>query len=198
MISLIVEFAPVVSAISALGLFVIAVKQVPNFFKQLDAQHEQVEAQAKLQGERFIQEIKWETFRAVLKFEHDPVIVEKFNVLLKSNSGNDKERDYTTLSDNQEARFAARCILNYFDTLAIGVEHKFYIEDIIKDHFEPIVLKLVCDAFLLRKDGSVGEGENRMTWKSATPVAPSTHFHHLLEMYKRWYPDPEVETHFKG
>jgi hypothetical protein len=75
----------------------------------------------------------WRTLEACERYERDPTLTKICESLRDA-------RDEGELGKNPRPfRLEASTLLNYCDGIAIGVEQKFYVERIVKDHLEPII-----------------------------------------------------------
>ena len=82
-------------------------------------------------------EAKWRTTQACEKFDSDPILT----VAAK----NIRNRMHNEHYSGQDVYNDCAVLLNYFDSLAIGVEQGLYYEDIVRDHYETVVVGLYDD-----------------------------------------------------
>ncbi len=121
--------------ITALATGVVAIAawiQLPLISKQVAALAAQIAASraAEANAERRMRE--WETLKARPRYDFDPVIDGTTQRIWEaSNNG----KDYTLPGVNSRDIV---CLLNYLDGLAVGIEQKLYMEEIVRDHLGPI------------------------------------------------------------
>lgn len=181
---------------ATIGLLYVGWKNIPILLNQLRVQAEVLHQDAVHRKAQFDQQKMWETVRACQKFTTDAQIQGYFELIQSANKGTLNDRDFTELNQNPSVVMAARKLLNYFDTLAIGVKENIYIEDVIKHHFEEVVLRMVYEAFILGISGTIPDAN--ISWKVRAPVASPAEYKELVEMYERWYPAraPSPAPHF--
>ncbi len=94
-------------------------------------------------------------------------------------------RDLGVLSYTSANRADATTILNYLDAIATGIAQKLYIEELARDHLEPIA-KAHVEQYLSAAAPQLGI--NRANYKA------------LLEMVKRWSEQPpeQLKTLFQS
>jgi hypothetical protein len=156
-----------VVAITSIALVVIAASQLPLLVSQLKAQGNQM----RIEYER---ERKWATVKACDRYSDDPII---FAVARRIWDVSQQGTDYTDLGKID--RFDIAVLLNYLEGMAVGVTQGIYIEDIIKDHFMPVIDKAVR-VFL--------KGESGASWKAKEALLPKEAFPRLLTMHTKWFP----------
>lgn len=88
------------------------------------------------------QKKKWASIAACERYDSDPILDEATKVIWN------KRQSPTDYSNVKEYEREVIILLNYLDSLAIGVEQKLYFETIIRDHMEPIINHAV-EKFLL-------------------------------------------------
>ncbi|MCI0564363.1 MAG: hypothetical protein MN733_38310 [Nitrososphaera sp.] len=215
----VVQFAQIGGALASVGLLLVAIWKLPEFSeqqklhthqlelqtRQLELQIEQqklqtrqLELQTELQRDRFDQEKKWETTKICQKFSIDPEITGCLRTIAQhvTESGHGAHRDYSDVANHADSRIAARLLLNYFDSIAIGVEQGFYIEDIVADQFKDVVLKMLYEVYVQGTNGS----HRGLSWTATKRelIAPDGHFEALRKLYTRWYPvTPPRSTSYK-
>jgi hypothetical protein len=147
-----------VSAITAIGLLIVAAWQLPLISKQI-----------RIQGER---ERKWATVRACDRYSSDPLLHEVAKRVWDVSA---KGTDYTD-TDRIDVHDVI-IMMNYFEVLAIGVRQDLYIEAIVRDFHESIVDKMV-KVFL--------RGESGPNWKVNEPRFRSDQFSVLRGLHEEW------------
>lgn len=85
---------------------------------------------------------KWETVRACNRYDTDPVLFQCSKTIRSFTNG--KNYDLTTV---QPALQEVRTILNYFESLAVGVKQGIYVKDIVYDHLHEVI-DLSVDCFM--------------------------------------------------
>lgn len=68
-------------------------------------------------------------------------------------------------------------LLNYFDSLAIGVKQEILIESLVYDYLHH-PLKKAVEGLILAKPST--------EWKVTTKHCPDCGYEHLIELYERW------------
>jgi hypothetical protein len=75
----------------------------------------------------------WETLKACEKYDTDPVLTESLKILRDArNSG-----DLLKFPKNYSLEMIT--ILNFLEGIIIGIEQRFYNEDVVYDHLKPII-----------------------------------------------------------
>lgn len=75
----------------------------------------------------------WETLKACEKYDTDPVLMAALQILRDARNSGELTSKPKTYS------LEMITILNYFEGIVIGIEQRFYNEDIVYDHLKPII-----------------------------------------------------------
>jgi hypothetical protein len=86
---------------------------------------------------------KWETVRACNKYITDPVLYDCAGKVRQASQGSDY-----SLAAMRPVLQEIRAIINYFDSLAIGVAQGVYVDKIVEDNLS-LVIEFAVDKFLL-------------------------------------------------
>ena len=120
---------------------------------------------------------QWETVKIFHQYDTDPILFECAKSIRVLSKGADYGR--ITLDPVMQE---VRNILNYFDSLAVGVTQGVYIEEIIRDNLEPVIC-LAVDNFVT--DSFAGKDV----------VA---NLNNLTAMRNRWKPpEPQAQSYFR-
>ena len=116
-----------------------------------------------------IQKVAW-TLQSVNRYESDQSINDAANAVTKHIS------KQATFDDNIEFELAAKTVLNFLDSIAIGIQQKLYDEDTAKEYLINIVRHQVDDLLIPKLGGSYVKQE---------------FYPHLLHIYGKWcHPEP--------
>jgi hypothetical protein len=168
--------ASMIQALAAVAILIIGAKQLKKVSDQLRFQGEQIKFQSeqlKIQGER---EKKWATIRACERYDFDPTINAYTAAVFR------KTKDGTDYTDAKQTFYEVIGLLNYLESLAIGVFQGVYNERIVYDHFEDIIFKAV-KALIKGESGTKGGWE----WVASSPVVKEESFVQLVKLYNKWY-----------
>jgi hypothetical protein len=124
--------------VSAVAAFVTASMTVVIAIVGL-RQLRKITEQTRIAGEN---QKKWASIAACERYDSDPVIEEATKFIWQNRNG---PNDYSNISEYKREVIV---LLNYLDSLAIGIGQKMYFEDIIRDHMEPII-KHAVENFVL-------------------------------------------------
>jgi hypothetical protein len=117
---------------------------------------------------------KWSTVRACTSYTTDPILFECARKIRDASKG----KDYS-ITNIQPVMQEVRAVLNYLDSLAVGVAQKIYSEAIIRDNLEFVIVSAV-DNFCTD------------SYKEELKLEG---FEHLIAMRNRWKPKEQI--HFK-
>jgi hypothetical protein len=161
--SVIQLIAGVVTALATVWLAVLGIWQLA-----------QISEHMRVQGER---EKKWATIKACERYDSEPSINQYARKIWEeSKSGTDYVNVDNILHD-------IIGLMNYLDSLAIGVDQGVYNEQIVKDHMKSSIYKSV-KAFIKGESGEV----DGIAWKAAKPLVDAKGFPCLLKLYDKWFP----------
>jgi hypothetical protein len=133
--------------------------------------------------ERFRSEVKWRTEKA---YENYRICETLTTATKRVFEASNKGTDYSKIEFNHDIA----TIVNYLESLSIGIEQKIYNEDMLKDYFKESVYKCT-KVFLLGEDGDV----NGRSWKSKKPVIIDPKEQpHLIKLFNRWYPTSKYKV----
>lgn len=187
----------IISSFAAIGTIIAAVvalyklgkifDQVENSRKQIEIsvvqtqalleQNKLIHEQSKIQLER---EIKWKTERAYEQYKTETFKVITENIFKSSNCGT----DYTKIEFNHDIV----CLVNYLESIAVGIFQGIYNEKMMNDFLKESIYKSV-KVFLL---GESGEVYGR-TWKANKVLIKPCEQPFLMKLYHEWYPkEPRV------
>jgi hypothetical protein len=96
----------------------------------------EIASQTKIQGDR---ERQWQTIAACQRYLTDPVLIEAKRKILVARGYGTKSRVDDPQSITQEAIF----ILNYLDSITIGVRQGVYMKEIVKDNLQSVIVDAV-------------------------------------------------------
>jgi hypothetical protein len=186
-----------ISSLAAAGTLtaaIVALYKLSKIFDQVDNSRKQIEISAiqtqalidlnkLIYEQREIQlerEIKWQTEHAYEKYKTKTFNKITENIFLASNNGT----DYTRI----ELSHDIICLINYLESIAVGIFQGIYNERMMFDFLKESVYKSV-KVFLL---GQSGEVKGR-TWKAKKRIINPIEQPFLMELYYKWYPEePEV------
>lgn len=164
--------ATVVLAVATLGMavptIVIAVaawKQLPLIAGQVRALADQIKLSREAERNAERRQREWETVRACERYDVDPVLEAISSRLWDASDGG---TNYAKEGVNQRDLI---CLLNYFDSLAIGIVQGLYIDAIVKDHLGLVIPKCV-EQFIL------------------AGLVDSDGYENLMQVYENWRPAP--------
>lgn len=127
-----------------------------------NVQIDKATAMAKEQLERSsLQQKKWSTLQACNNYDLDPVIEEATKEIWKHKSSG--------YANQENYKREIVVVLNYLDSLSIGISQGLYEEAIVKDHLGPIFIDMV----------------RKHLEPSDTPLSPDD-YAHTMEYYKKW------------
>lgn len=109
------------------------------------------------------------TLAVCTRYDADPVLAECTRNLRKARNAGEYQKSPL------EYRYDAVALLNYLDTVAIGIEQRLYIDSLAFDHLKNIV-KLHCDEYLSPAEARLLKIE-------------LDNYHHLSDMRARWLRD---------
>ena len=88
----------------------------------------------RVDGER---EKKWATLQACDRYNFDSTIHSVTRRIW------DKSEGGTSYSDKDAIKHDVISLLNYLDSLAVGIHQGLYVEEIVRDYMEPVIKKAV-------------------------------------------------------
>jgi hypothetical protein len=118
---------------------------------------------------------KWETVKACNLYDTDPVLHACAGHIRSLSRG----QDYS-FTNMAPAYHQVRTLLNYCDSLAVGVSQGVYIEQIIQDNLRLVIEQLV----------------DKFTTDDFSPELNFEGLAHLIQMRNRWR--PQVNTKFSA
>lgn len=162
-----------ISSITAIGTLIaaiIAVFKLSNISKQIEITNKR--------------EIKWKT-EATYEIYRSSSMFKKVteSIFEKSKNGT----DYTNFEYDHNVLY----LINYLESIAVGVEQGIYNEDMMKDYLKEAVYKSV-KVFLL---GLGGDLKGR-SWTANKSVTYPNEQPNLMRLYKKWFPE-ESNVHYK-
>jgi hypothetical protein len=160
---LFIGIATSVLALATIAIAIAAWRQLPFLVAQLGALAQQVQASREVEQAAAQRQREWETIAACGRYDIDPVIETISKRLWDASRAG---VDYSKVDPRD-----CICILNYFDSLAIGIRQNLYIEEIVKDHNGLVISKAV-ELFI--------KGE----------LVPAEGYRHLMALYDKWNPPP--------
>lgn len=183
-----------ITALGAISAVIIAIYKLGSIFKQVEISQEQITISNDQNGiliqqneiqieERKItkeREIKWKTEATYDHYRTNEIFrsITK-NIFNKSKNGS----DYTDYKFDHDVV----CLLNYFESIAVGVNQGIYNEDMMKDYLNESIYKSV-KIFIL---GESGEIKGR-TWVANKGIIKPGEQPFLMELYTKWFP---IEQH---
>ena len=142
------------SGVATVALVIIGFRQLRAIRQQIQIANEQTKI--------------WRSVDACDGFNRDPIVEEATkNIWTASGQG----QDYSKIGDSNERDVIL--LLNYLDRLAIAIDQGLYVEQIIKDYLQPIVLKA---------------GDNFINNKSLN--IDFTELKSFCDLYNRWKQTP--------
>ena len=190
----------IISSVTAAGTLtaaIIAVYKLSGIFNQIKLSQQQIEISTKHTGalleqnnilleERKVQyerEIKWKTVRAYEAYKTKTFKEITENIFKASKNGT----DYTQIELNHDIV----CLVNYLESIAVGIHQGIYNEQMMKDFLKESVYKSV-KVFLLGESGEV----HGRTWKAKKVLIKPKEQPFLMKLYFSWYPkEPKVDYH---
>jgi hypothetical protein len=121
--SFIAEMLTAMGALAAAGIAYWQLKQIVN--------------ETKIQGDR---ERQWQTIAACQRYITDPVLLEAKRKIWLARGNGTKDRIEDVQSVKQDAIF----IMNYLDSVAIGVRQGVYLKEVVKDNLRPVMVDAVA------------------------------------------------------
>jgi hypothetical protein len=119
---------------------------------------------------------KTRTLEVVSKYDHDPVLDRALRRLARA-------RDMgVLLTKTRDYRLDIVAVMNYLETIAIGVKQEMFIAEMVRDFMEHIA-KFHVDEM---REGAIFE-------KIGVNLSG---FEHIIELTNEW--KPKATTHFKG
>jgi DNA primase large subunit len=143
--------ASIATAVATFGLIVTAIKQIGGLREE---------------------NRKWETVKACIAYTQDPILFERAKQVRTRSKGTDY-----ALANMMPVMQELRAILNYRDSLAVGVAQGVYIEHIVRDTLQLVIEKAV-DNFC------------RQEFRTELNMDG---FSHLIDLRERWKPDAAVQ-----
>jgi hypothetical protein len=131
-----------------------------------------IAAQTRLQGER---ERKWRTLEICSRMDTDPLLDKTTLRIWEQSQGG------TNYDDLLPVRRDIINLLNYLDSIAVGIGQGFYVEEVARDHLESIYRKAV--------------GEFLTEERARRLDLHTRDYDHLIVLAARW---KSSDTKFKG
>ena len=119
---------------------------------------------------------KTRTLEIVSKYDHDPVLD---RALRRTARARDSKLLFTNTMDYRTDIVA---VMNYFETIAIGIKQGMFIEEMVRDFMEPIV------------KSHIDEIEKEKLFEKI--AADPDYFEHICELNEGW--KPKSKMHFRG
>ncbi|MFC1789275.1 hypothetical protein ACFLZE_05120 [Thermodesulfobacteriota bacterium] len=143
----------------------------------------QLTSHLKIQGER---EKKWKTVAACDLYLTDPILFNNSKrIWERSNSGT----DYTSCRRDDQDTIQ---LLNYFESLSVGIEQRIYVEEIVKDNLEHSIQKAV-KVFIKGESGTI----HGKSWIVKEKKFAKEYFPFLVKLYDRWFKE-DPKPHFEN
>jgi hypothetical protein len=120
----------------------------------------------------------WRTLEACERYESDPVL----DVCLRNIFAANQTGDFT--ANPQNYRLDATTVLNFFDGIAIGIAQDLYLEELVRDHLEPIV-KWYVEVYL------------EPVFASRMGIDPTIEYPRLIKLNQKWKLDQSI-TRFRA
>ena len=152
--NVIVVIAAMVTAIASVAIAGAAWKQLPLIAKRL-----------KIDGER---QKQWATVTACQRYVTDPILREAKREIWTARDNGKK----ITIDHPEAVRQDVYILLNYFDTIAIGINQGIYNENIVYDNLRYIIEDAVLK-FVYKRSGDFQVKEE--------------HFSDLITLYHKWF-----------
>lgn len=127
----------VLASIGTIALVIFAYFELKSFSEKFEANHEN--------------ERKWRTTIACEKFDTDPIITNA--------ARNIRKRRFIQEFEDLDVYNDCAIIFNYFEGIAVAVEHKLYLEEMVRDHFDDFLVTLYND-ILVAEDKPTGLAPN--------------------------------------
>ena len=143
-----------------------ALRQLPLIATQVKALSDQIQQTREAEARAAENTRVWKTTEACRHLDSDPIFEAASKRIWDASDGG-KKYDKGKLEERDLI-----IVLNYLETLAIGVRQGLYVEKIVKDHLEPAITKGV-EKFVLT--GLVEKDQN-------------DNFEQLLALYYQWHP----------
>lgn len=129
--------AQIVASVGTLALVVFAYFELRSFAQKFKLNYEN--------------EKKWRTTIVCEKFDTDPIITNA--------ARNIRKRRFVKGFENLDVYNDCAIIFNYFEGIAVAVEHKLYLEGMVRDHFDDFLVTLYND-ILVAEDKPTGLAPN--------------------------------------
>jgi hypothetical protein len=136
-------FGSIVEKYATVVLFLVAILQLYSFKKE---------------------NLKSRTLTACDRYDLDPILDMSIREIAAAN------RLVPPAADRKVLHTSAATICNYLDSIAVGIEQGLYIESLVKDHLQSIVVKHVDD-YLKDSETAATVGLRRSDYDSLTRLA---------------------------
>jgi hypothetical protein len=166
---IIVTISSLMTALATVGLAFFGIQQIKSLKKQVKLQGDQI----KIQGER---EKKWHTVDACERYSTDPIL-HRVTKQIWENSSNGT--DYTNCNSLDHNIIQ---LLDYLDSIAVGIEQDIYDEYIVKSNLEEVVYKAV-KVFIKGESGCIHE----RSWIAGKSLCGEKEYPFLSKLYKKWF-----------
>jgi len=166
--TILLVFATLALAAATVVIAIAARKQLPLIAGQVTGLSEQIRLsrEAEANAERRMRE--WESLRACDRYSYDPVLEAACERIW---GASDQGTNY---GKPEVSRRDMVVVLNYLDSLAVGIQQDLYIEQLLKDHLSVIVEEHVrdfLDSGLIKKEGYEALLSLRAKWNPTVPLA---------------------------
>jgi hypothetical protein len=178
-IQLMIGLASCVTAVATVFLAGFVCCQLGALKSQVSLLKDQISTQVNEQK-------KWKTIAICEDYWRDPV-VNSILERLRSRSGGGT--DYSKLDERDPD---AVHLIDYFDSVAIGIAQGVYDEDIAKDILEDLFEKAVKALILAEGGKSYGKD-----WVAGKVIIPREAYPHVVALYNKWFVE-QPKTSYKS
>ncbi|MBX3493179.1 MAG: hypothetical protein KF899_09470 [Parvibaculum sp.] len=170
---ILIGWGTVALAVGTFALAAAAWVQIPIVVRQLKALSDQIRESRKMAEESDLRLRQLETLKICSQSESDPTIVDVSRRIWEAS---DEGKNYTNTAVKQHDLII---MLNYLDSVAVGIEQGLYIESIAKAHLGLMFRKVVEVIFPSKAIDTVG-------------------YEAIIKTYDEWYPKAPEEIENSG
>jgi hypothetical protein len=173
----IIAFASIITAVATVALAVFGIRQLSQLRDQLKLQAKQIA----IQGKR---ERKWRSIDVCDRLLTDPILHRTTQrIWEKTQCGT----DYSNCDKNDHDIIA---LLNYLESIAIGIYQKIYVAKIVHDNLSEEIYKGVR-AFILGEKGTIAG----CTWTPTAGIYTEKDYPCLAKLYKEWFEEGKMPSY---
>jgi hypothetical protein len=164
--------AEATTAVFTLALVVAAFWQLPMIASQVRQLAAQIRLTREADENTERRQREWATVAACERYDVDPVLEEVTSRIWDASGGG------TNYRDPKVQKRDLVCLLNYMDSLAIGIRQDLYIEGIVKAHMKLVLSKAVREFIL-------------------SGLVPREGYDNLLRLHEQWNPPEDAAPAYR-